>query len=82
MEASLPAVLAEGKLIVAPELQVVGKGLGYVQEPFDVHKDCVFRVGNGHLPTACSTFSIDRMFRNSALGIAGLMRLNSTPSRD
>jgi NADPH:quinone reductase-like Zn-dependent oxidoreductase len=32
----LPAALAEGKYVPAPEPQVVGKGLEYVQEAFDV----------------------------------------------
>jgi len=34
----LPAALAEGKYIVAPEPQVVGKGLERVQEAFDLYK--------------------------------------------
>lgn len=33
----LPAALAEGKYIAAPEPQVIGKGLEYVQEAFDVN---------------------------------------------
>ncbi len=34
----LPAALAQGKFIAAPEPQVVGKGLQYVQQAMDVHK--------------------------------------------
>lgn len=34
----LPAALAEGKYIAAPEPQVVGKGLEYIQEALDVNK--------------------------------------------
>jgi NADPH:quinone reductase-like Zn-dependent oxidoreductase len=33
----LPTALAEGKYIAAPEPQIVGKGLEYVQEAFDVN---------------------------------------------
>jgi hypothetical protein len=34
----LPAALAKGKYVAAPEPQVVGKGLEDVQEAFDVNK--------------------------------------------
>lgn len=34
----LPAALAEGKYIAAPEPQVVGKGLEYIQEALDLNK--------------------------------------------
>ncbi len=34
----LPAALAQGKYIAAPEPQVVGKGLEYIQEALDVNK--------------------------------------------
>jgi hypothetical protein len=34
----LPTALAEGKYILAPEPQVVGKGLEYVQEALDLNK--------------------------------------------
>ena len=34
----LPAALAEGKYVAAPEPVIVGKGLEYIQEAFEVHK--------------------------------------------
>ena len=34
----LPRALAEGKYIVAPEPLVVGHGLEYIQEAFDIQK--------------------------------------------
>jgi hypothetical protein len=37
-EGFLPAALAESKHIAAPEPQVVGKGLEYIQEALDVQK--------------------------------------------
>ena len=37
----LPAALAQGKYIATPEPQVVGKGLGYVQEAPEISKKSV-----------------------------------------